>query len=36
MQNLMNLFKDAECFSRNEGKPVKCIKEDYRKLNDQI
>lgn len=36
MQNLMNFFKDSECFSKNYGKPVKCIKEDYRRLSDQI
>lgn len=36
MQNLMNFFKDSECFSKNYGKTVKWIKEDYRRLNDQI
>lgn len=36
IQTLMNFLKDSECFSKNYGKPVKCIKEDYRRLNDQI
>ena len=36
MQNLTNFLKDFEHFSKNEGKPLKCIKEDYKRLSDQI